>query len=138
MAAEAAMERVHEEAAASRFEELRGKFVKWGGHVIFERSVGWVALDKLKAAERALVKREKNSTTLRYDIATAIDAAASATGMKWRALYNDYEVAQRVHKALGSRKIGFQWEHGPAPYVLHIHLDLSPRALDAPPGSGTP
>ena len=47
------------------------------------------------------------------------------------ALYNDRKVAEVVNKKFGRRAVGFVAQHGPAPYVLHIHLDLMPLK---PPG----
>jgi hypothetical protein len=59
----------------------------------------------------------------------------------WRVLYNDFTVAQRVNSATGSRNVAYMGSHtggtrlnwhGPAPMVLHFHLDISLPALPAP------
>ncbi|MEY2893107.1 MAG: hypothetical protein RJA98_3015 [Pseudomonadota bacterium] len=72
-----------------------------------------------------------------------VDKAAVATNTAWVALYNDFAVAQAVNEALGRRHIGFSggggnahsapgsFHHGPAPYLLHIHFNIMPRALKA-------
>ncbi len=62
----------------------------------------------------------------------AADASAVATGVEWRALYTDFDVARQVNEKLGKRHVGFQWHHGPAPYVLHIHFDIKPKNLPEP------
>jgi hypothetical protein len=269
MGAEAAMETVFEATVDQRFAELRGKFIKWGGRVLFKRSTGKAALKRLAKEEKALVKRERGSATLSeqiialrqrhadafrpkladiklrflqgarerflfwfekqmnvrpnekmrrlpdtaegstklkdldglitgepdlevansvvlfarmlkatspvsidistyeghswdrysldlfpqvakdsarglYDADTMVDVflkineAAALSGVKWRALYNDFDVARRVNQSIGMRKVSFQWEHGPAPYVLHVHVDLTPRVLEATLGAAAP
>ncbi len=71
-----------------------------------------------------------------------LDATAKALGARWRVLYNDFRVAQEVNEAAGTRNVeftggidksgGLNW-HGPAPLILHFHLDLEiPRK---PPAS---
>ncbi|HQY93034.1 DUF4157 domain-containing protein [Caldilinea sp.] len=66
------------------------------------------------------------------DFLLALDATAKALGARWRVLYNDFGVAQEVNRATGSRNVEFvgssgggklNW-HGPAPLILHFHLDL--------------
>ena len=71
----------------------------------------------------------------------AVDRAAKATAMEWVAFYNDFEVAKEVNEKLGGLHIGFSggggappfekgsFHHGPAPYVLHIHLNIMPLKL---------
>jgi hypothetical protein len=71
----------------------------------------------------------------------AVDRAASASGIAWVALYNDFAVAKAVNEKLGKRRIGFAGggsagpgregsiHHGPAPYVLHIHFNIMPKVL---------
>ena len=49
---------------------------------------------------------------------------AKKEGFEWKALYNDYKVAGVVNEKLGASRVRFVKQHGPAPYVLHIHLDL--------------
>jgi hypothetical protein len=68
----------------------------------------------------------------------ALDAAARAAGVEWRAIYNDYAVAAAVNQHLdrkrvifvghprrGGRRIGLNW-HGPL--ILHFHVDITPRS----------
>jgi hypothetical protein len=68
----------------------------------------------------------------------AIDAAARAAGVEWRAIYNDYAVAATINQHLdrkrvifvgkprrGGRRIGLNW-HGPL--LLHFHVDITPRS----------
>jgi hypothetical protein len=68
----------------------------------------------------------------------AIDGAARAAGVEWRAIYNDYAVAAAVNQHLdrkrvifvghprrGGRRIGLNW-HGPL--ILHFHVDITPRS----------
>lgn len=68
----------------------------------------------------------------------AVHDAAVAVGAEWRVIYNDYEVANAVNRALGRQHVifmgttrksgtrvrGLNW-HGPDPLILHFHLDLS-------------
>lgn len=62
----------------------------------------------------------------------AVDRTAKALGARWRVLYDDFVVAQEVNRITGARNVSFQgtitdgrlnW-HGPAPLILHFHLDL--------------
>lgn len=66
------------------------------------------------------------------DFLMQIDATAKAMGARWRVLYNDFRVAEEVNAATGTRNVEFMgtssatsinW-HGPAPLILHFHLDL--------------
>jgi hypothetical protein len=61
-----------------------------------------------------------------------INDAAETTNVRWRALYTDFDTAKRVNAMLKRIFVNFQWEHGPDPYVLHIHLDIMPRDVDVP------
>lgn len=69
--------------------------------------------------------------------ALAIDRAASAVGVEWRVIYDDFSVARAVNERLGQRRIievantsrnrtgditNINW-HGPL--VNHFHLDLA-------------
>jgi len=62
-----------------------------------------------------------------------VDAAARATGLRWRVLYNDYAVAAHINRLKRARHVVFigsagsnlNW-HGPL--VLHFHLDLAPTS----------
>ena len=74
-----------------------------------------------------------------------LDATAKRFGARWRVLYNDFSVAQAVNKATGSRNVVFigdssgnlNW-HGPAPLILHFHLDVEiPKGATATPLAGT-
>jgi hypothetical protein len=66
------------------------------------------------------------------DFLMQLDATAKAQGARWRVLYNDFRVAEEVNAATGSRNVEFIGEssatslnwHGPAPLILHFHLDL--------------
>jgi hypothetical protein len=69
-----------------------------------------------------------------------IDATAKAQGARWRVLYNDFRVAEEVNAATGTRNVEFvgdssatslNW-HGPAPLILHFHLDLEIAQKPAP------
>jgi hypothetical protein len=76
--------------------------------------------------------------------------AAAAVGAQWRVIYNDFSVADVVNRALGrehvifvgrttktaGRVIGLNW-HGPAPLILHFHLDLAPLSGPASNWSGS-
>lgn len=72
----------------------------------------------------------------------AIDAAARAVDAQWRVIYNDFAVADAINRELGRRHVifkgdvrrnkakqvtGLNW-HGPAPLLLHFHLDVAPRS----------
>ncbi|WP_210481595.1 peptidoglycan-binding domain-containing protein [Naasia sp. SYSU D00948] len=64
----------------------------------------------------------------------ALDAAASAVGATWRALYNDYAVAAAINRHTGLRQVVFIGQTRPdganlnwhGPLVLHFHLDIAP------------
>jgi hypothetical protein len=76
--------------------------------------------------------------------------AATAVGAQWRVIYNDFSVADVVNRALGrehvifvgktrktaGRVTGLNW-HGPAPLILHFHLDLAPLSGAASTWSGS-
>ena len=70
----------------------------------------------------------------------AVHAAAGAVGARWRAIYNDFSVADAINRELGRNHVifvgaatknrakavtGLNW-HGPDPLILHVHLDLAP------------
>lgn len=69
--------------------------------------------------------------------ALAIDRAATAIGVEWRVIYDDFSVARAVNERLGQRRIievantsrnragditNINW-HGPL--VNHFHIDLA-------------
>lgn len=74
-----------------------------------------------------------------------IHETARAVNVEWRVLYNDFSVADAINRATGVRHVFFigspftvqrggtkygtnlNW-HGPAPLILHFHLDLVPLA----------
>jgi hypothetical protein len=75
-----------------------------------------------------------------------LDATAKAMGARWRVLYNDFGVAKEVNETTGSQNVIFtgnsiftgdsrkdrlNW-HGPAPMLLHFHLDLEIAQKTAP------
>lgn len=70
----------------------------------------------------------------------AVHAAARAVGAEWRVIYNDFAVADAINRELGRQHVifvgtvrrdqakrvtGLNW-HGPAPLIVHFHLDLAP------------
>jgi peptidoglycan hydrolase-like protein with peptidoglycan-binding domain len=71
----------------------------------------------------------------------AVHDSAAHVNAQWRAIYNDFDVADVVNRALTTRHVvfvgetrkqagavtGLNW-HGPAPLILHLHLDLAPLA----------
>jgi hypothetical protein len=70
----------------------------------------------------------------------AVDGAAKAIGAEWRIIYNDFAVARAINREFGRRhvifvgqaradkkgRVALNW-HGPAPLILHFHLDLAVR-----------
>jgi hypothetical protein len=61
-----------------------------------------------------------------------LNETATAVGARWRVLYNDFSVAEEINHSTGNRNVTFvgnlmggalNW-HGPAPMVLHFHLDI--------------
>ena len=76
-----------------------------------------------------------------------LDATAKLMGARWRVLYNDFRVAQEVNEATGARNVeftggtdkagGLNW-HGPAPLILHFHLDLEIPQKPTAPAGGAP
>lgn len=71
-----------------------------------------------------------------------LNQTAKAFGATWRVLYNDFRAAEEVNQATGTRNVVFiggvshgdlVW-HGPAPMILHFHLDIQlPAPADAQP-----
>jgi hypothetical protein len=67
----------------------------------------------------------------------AVGEAARAVNAEWRILYNDFSVADAINRETGIERVGFMGKvrtgnrnlnwHGPAPLILHFHLDLAPR-----------
>lgn len=72
----------------------------------------------------------------------AVHAAAGAVGAEWRVIYNDFAVADAINREFGRQHVifvgtvrrdqakrvtGLNW-HGPAPLIVHFHLDLAPRS----------
>ncbi|TDW64607.1 flagellum-specific peptidoglycan hydrolase FlgJ [Novosphingobium sp. PhB55] len=71
----------------------------------------------------------------------AVDVAAKAAGANWRAIYNDFGVADTINREFGRRHVIFvgspsrskgrgtnlNW-HGPNPLILHVHIDLAVAA----------
>ena len=75
----------------------------------------------------------------------AVNEAARAVQAQWRAIYNDFEVADAINRETGQinvifagtvrrdenkRVTGLNW-HGPNPLILHFHLDLAPLPVAA-------
>jgi hypothetical protein len=68
----------------------------------------------------------------------AMERAAKATNIEWMAFYNDAAVVKEVNDALGVGHVAFsgggghgQYHHGPAPFILHIHVNIMPKDLEA-------
>jgi hypothetical protein len=61
-----------------------------------------------------------------------VNKAAGNAGVEWKALYNDFTVASQINQELGVNRIKFQWTHGPAGHVLHVHFDIMPK-VGSPP-----
>ncbi len=72
-----------------------------------------------------------------------VHEAARAAGVEWRAIYNDFSVANVINQETGAKRVIFvgthrgrpradnlNW-HGPSPLILHFHLDLVPRAVSS-------
>jgi hypothetical protein len=74
----------------------------------------------------------------------ALERASAATQIAWIAYYNDFEVAREVNERIGKFRVGFSGagtpygarpgdegsiHHGPAPYILHIHVNVMPQLL---------
>jgi len=74
-----------------------------------------------------------------------VHEAARAAGVEWRAIYNDFSVADAINRETGARRVIFvgkprtqrrrdgttysnnlNW-HGPDPLIIHFHIDLVPR-----------
>lgn len=60
-------------------------------------------------------------------IKTMLEVARKENFHLW-VLYNDATVAAVVNKAEGRQVVHFTILHGPAPFVLHFHVDLTPMA----------
>lgn len=86
------------------------------------------------------VHRDERGFWLRdkaVELLLAADAAAKSTGVRWRALYNDYAVALAVNSVTGlgtvrflgqprkGSSVGLNW-HGPI--LLHFHIDVIPAS----------
>jgi hypothetical protein len=68
----------------------------------------------------------------------AMDRAAKTTNIEWMAFYNDAAVVREVNDTLGTGHVGFsggggggKFHHGPAPYILHVHVNIMPKDLEA-------
>ncbi|AKU99519.1 hypothetical protein AKJ09_06183 [Labilithrix luteola] len=76
------------------------------------------------------------------DFLRAVNEAAAALQAQWRIIYNDFAVANAINTETGRANVifvgdptrsktqqvtGLNW-HGPAPLILHFHLDLVPSA----------
>jgi hypothetical protein len=86
---------------------------------------------------RGFYKKEDAVRLLR-----AVNAAAGEVQLGWRAIYNDFSVADAINREFGRQHVifigaatknsakavtGINW-HGPDPLILHVHLDLAPLA----------
>lgn len=76
---------------------------------------------KLAVDKRGFYDPDKTAQFFRF-----IHRAATETGCRWRAVYNDSLVANAINRELKEKYIAFVIWHGPQPYVLHIHLDVVP------------
>lgn len=79
---------------------------------------GFYQRDKLVRAMQVVDKAVQNLN--------ALCVAGKCESWGWRGLYNDYAATDALHKSLKSRRIGWQYNHGPDPYVLHFHTDHHP------------
>jgi len=68
----------------------------------------------------------------------AMERAAKKTNVEWMAFYNDTAVVKKVNDDLGVGHVAFsgggghgQYHHGPAPFILHIHVNIMPKDLEA-------
>jgi hypothetical protein len=68
----------------------------------------------------------------------AMERAAKKTNVEWMAFYNDAAAVKAVNDTLGVGHVAFsgggghgQYHHGPAPFILHIHVNIMPKDLEA-------
>jgi hypothetical protein len=68
----------------------------------------------------------------------AMERAPKKANVEWMAFYNDTAVVKEVNDALGVGHVAFsgggrhgQFHHGPAPFILHIHVNIMPKDLEA-------
>jgi hypothetical protein len=68
----------------------------------------------------------------------AMERAAQKTNIEWMAFYNDASVVKEVNDTLGVGHVAFSggggggtFHHGPAPYILHVHVNIMPKDLEA-------
>jgi hypothetical protein len=74
----------------------------------------------------------------------AVEAATRVGDFAWLAFYNDFAVAEEVNRRIGKFRVNFSgaggppnpppekknsYHHGPAPYILHIHMNFMPSTL---------
>ena len=59
-------------------------------------------------------------------------AGVSSGKWDWWVLYTDSRVAEVINEELGTRRVSFQWEHGPKHYKLHLHFDVHPLGSVVP------
>jgi hypothetical protein len=74
----------------------------------------------------------------------AVEAATGPGDFAWLAFYNDFAVAEEVNRRTGKYRIQFSgaggppnptpdkknsYHHGPAPFILHIHMNFMPISL---------
>jgi hypothetical protein len=55
-----------------------------------------------------------------------VEQVAQTERLRWMALYTDFDAAKSINERIGERRVHFQWEHGPHPYVLHVHFYVVP------------
>jgi hypothetical protein len=65
------------------------------------------------------------------DFFLAMERASKASRIAWVAYYNDFPVAEEANKKIGKLRVQFSGtgaggsiHHGPAPYILHIHVNV--------------
>jgi hypothetical protein len=74
----------------------------------------------------------------------AVEAATRTGDFAWLAFYNDFAVAEEVNRRTGKFRVNYSgaggppnpppekknsYHHGPAPYILHIHMNFMPSTL---------
>ena len=124
--------------------------INYGGHeeanplVGDRKSTGKYSFDLIPDIEKNASGFYDHDKVVRFFL--AIEQASQATGIAWTAYYNDFGVAKEVNEQVRYQRVGFSGggspanptpetrgslHHGPAPYILHIHVNIMPRALAA-------
>jgi hypothetical protein len=116
--------------------ENYGAHEKWSPHFT-DRSIGKYSFDVHPSVNIVPQTGFYNRAEL-IEYFKAVEKASQKTGIDWVAFYNDAAVIREFNDFVKKRRLAFSggggggtYHHGPAPYILHIHVNIMPRDLAA-------